>query len=73
MERKQLAAVTPQSGSTSTSIPMTTADAAKFSAGAIIAVDMDYTGQTGYVGTPVAGAYHAPGAYGCGLHAANNF
>jgi hypothetical protein len=51
------AAVTPQSGSTSTSIPMATADAAKFAAGAIIAVDVDYTGQTGYVGTPVAGAY----------------
>ncbi len=50
-------AVTPQSGSTSTSIPMATADAAKFTAGAIIAVDVDYTGQTGYVGTPVAGAY----------------
>jgi hypothetical protein len=51
------AAVTPQSGSTSTSIPMATADAAKFAAGAIVAVDVDYTGQTGYVGTPVAGAY----------------
>jgi len=51
------AAVTPQSGSTSTSIPMATSDAAKFAAGAIIAVDVDYTGQTGYVGTPVAGTY----------------
>src|SRR6202453_1237425 len=51
------AAVTPQSGSTSMSILMATADAAKFAAGAIIAVDVDYTGQTGYVGTPVAGAY----------------
>jgi len=52
-----VAAVIPQSGSTSTSIPMATADAAKFAAGAIIAVDVDYIGQTGYVGTPVAGAY----------------
>src|ERR1700678_3481429 len=51
------AAVTPQSGSTSMSILMATADAAKFAAGAIIAVDVDYIGQTGYVGTPVAGAY----------------
>jgi hypothetical protein len=51
------AAVTPQSGATSTSIPMATADAAKFAAGAIVAIDVDYTGQTGYVGTPVAGAY----------------
>ena len=51
------AAVTPQSGSTSTSIPLATADAAKFAAGSIIAVDVDYTGQTGFVGTPVAGAY----------------
>jgi hypothetical protein len=52
-----VAAVTPQSGSTSTSIPMATSDAVKFTAGAIVAVDVDYTGQTGYVGTPVAGAY----------------
>jgi hypothetical protein len=36
---------------------MATADAAKFAAGAIVAVDVDYTGQLGYVGTPVAGAY----------------
>ncbi len=36
---------------------MATSDAAKFAAGAIIAVDVDYAGQTGYVGTPVAGAY----------------
>ncbi len=33
------------------------ADAAKFTAGSKIAVDVDYTGQTGYVGTPIAGAY----------------
>ncbi len=32
-------------------------DAAKFSAGSIIALDADYTGQTGFVGAPVAGAY----------------
>jgi len=50
-------AVTPQNGSTSTSIALAAVDAAKFAAGAIVAVDVDYTGQTGYVGTPVAGAY----------------
>lgn len=50
-------AVTPQTGSTSTSIVLATADAAKFTPGAIVAVDVDYTGQTGYVGSPVAGAY----------------
>jgi hypothetical protein len=32
-------------------------DAAKFAAGAIVAIDVDYTGQTGYVGAPVSGAY----------------
>ncbi|MGD0345439.1 MAG: hypothetical protein ABSA85_01715 [Terracidiphilus sp.] len=50
-------AVTPQSGSTSTSILLAASDAAKFTAGAIVAVDVDYTGQTGYVASPVAGAY----------------
>lgn len=52
-----VAAVTPQSGSTGTSILLSTTDAAKFTPGAIVAVDVDYTGQTGYVGAPVAGAY----------------
>ncbi|MGC1462263.1 MAG: hypothetical protein WA802_08680 [Terracidiphilus sp.] len=51
------AAVTPQSGSTATSIVLASADAAKFAPGSIVALDADYTGQTGYVGTPVAGAY----------------
>jgi hypothetical protein len=50
-------AVTPQSGSTSTSILLASSDAAKFTAGSIVAVDVDYTGQTGYVGSPVSGAY----------------
>lgn len=50
-------AVTPQNGSTSTSILLATTDAAKFAPGAMVAVDADYTGQTGYVGAPVAGAY----------------
>lgn len=50
-------AVIPLSGSTSTSILLASADAAKFAAGSIVTVDVDYTGQTGYVGSPVAGAY----------------
>jgi hypothetical protein len=50
-------AVTPQSGSSATSILLASTDAAKFSAGSIVAVDADYTGQTGFVGSPVAGAY----------------
>ena len=50
-------AVTPQAGSTSTSILLALGDAAKFTPGSIVAVDVDYIGQTGYVGAPVAGAY----------------
>jgi hypothetical protein len=50
-------AVVPLSGSTNMSILLATTDAAKFTAGARIAVDIDYTGQTGFVGTPIAGAY----------------
>src|ERR1700733_7086404 len=50
-------AVIPQSGSTGTSILLSITDAAKFAPGSIVAVDVDYTGQTGYVGAPVAGAY----------------
>jgi hypothetical protein len=50
-------AVVPQSGSTASSIALASTDAAKFSPGSTIAVDIDYTGQTGYVGAPVAGAY----------------
>jgi hypothetical protein len=50
-------AVVPQSGSTASSIVLTSTDATKFKAGSIVAADIDYSGQTGYVGTPVAGAY----------------
>ena len=50
-------AVVVQSGSTGSSIVLAAADAAKFTAGSMIAVDADYAGQTGYVGTPIAGAY----------------
>ena len=50
-------AVIPQAGSTATSIVLAPADAAKFAAGSMIALDLDYTGQTGFVGAPVSGAY----------------
>ncbi len=50
-------AVTPQSGSTATTIMLADVDAARFAAGSIVALDIDYTGQTGFVGSPVAGAY----------------
>src|SRR5580704_4495562 len=43
-----LPAISSQSGSTSTSIILTPADAARFTSGSIIAVDVDYTGQTGF-------------------------
>ncbi len=50
-------AVTVQTGGTATFLPMTQADAASFAAGQMVAVDVDYTGQTGYVGTGVSGSY----------------
>lgn len=46
-----------QGGSTATSISLTATDASRFSAGSWIAVDEDYTGQTGFVGKPISGAY----------------
>ncbi|MGA2171236.1 MAG: hypothetical protein ABSG62_23880 [Terracidiphilus sp.] len=51
------AAVIPQSGSTASSILLAATDAAKFAPGSIIALDTDYTGQTGFMGTPISGAY----------------
>ena len=50
-------AVVPQSGSTASFIALAATDAGMFSVGSIVAVDVDYTGQTGYVGSPVSGAY----------------
>jgi len=50
-------AVVVQTGSTATAITLAATDAAKFAAGMWIAIDADYTGQTGYVGSPVSGAY----------------
>ena len=45
------------SGATSTLLPLAPADAATFTAGQMVVVDVDYTGQTGFVGSPVSGAY----------------
>ena len=50
-------AVVVQTGSTATFVALAATDAAKFAPGAVIALDIDYTGQTGYVGSPVSGAY----------------
>lgn len=50
-------AVSVQSGSTSTHICLATADASLFAPGAIVAIDADYTGQIGFVGSGLAGAY----------------
>ncbi|HVU47978.1 MAG TPA: hypothetical protein VHD85_17740 [Terracidiphilus sp.] len=50
-------AIIPQGGSTATSILLASTDVSKFTPGSIIAVDADYSGQTGFIGTPVAGAY----------------
>jgi hypothetical protein len=51
------AAATILSGATATLLPLSSADAARFTAGQMVAVDVDYTGQTGFVGSPVSGAY----------------
>jgi hypothetical protein len=50
-------AVVVQAGSTASALMLASADAAQFSAGSLVAVDCDYIGQTGFVGSPVAGAY----------------
>lgn len=44
-------------GSTATFLAMSAANAANFAAGNLVAVDVDYLGQTGYVGSGVAAAY----------------
>lgn len=48
-------AVAVETGSTATSIVL--ASTAGFIAGQIVAVDVDNTGQTGFVGSPISGAY----------------
>lgn len=44
-------------GSTATFLAMASTDAEKFQAGALVAVDTDYSGQTGFVGSGVSAAY----------------
>lgn len=51
------AAVSLTAGSTSTQLNMATSDAAKFAAGQMVVVDIDYAGETGYVGSGVSAAY----------------
>lgn len=50
-------AVAVGSGSTASVIQLAAGDAAAFAPGSMIAVDGDYAGQTGYLGSPVSGAY----------------
>jgi len=54
-------AITVQAGSTATVVQLAPGDAANFAAGSMVAIDADNTGQTGFVGTPISGAYlHQP-------------
>ena len=46
-----------QPGSTATALQLSLADAAQLTPGSWISIDTDYTGQTGFVGSPVSGAY----------------
>lgn len=50
-------AATIQTGSTASVIQLSSTDAANFVPGSMIAVDADYTGQIGFLGSPVSGAY----------------
>jgi hypothetical protein len=51
------AAAVQVAGSTASFVGLLPADAARFTAGQMVAVDVDYTGQLGFVGSPVSGAY----------------
>ncbi len=51
------AAVPLVSGSTATSLNISSGELANFSVGQMVSVDVDYTGQTGFVGSGVSGAY----------------
>lgn len=51
------AAINIQGGSSDRFISLAGSDAAKFAPGSMIAVDGDYSGQTGFIGSPIAGAY----------------
>ncbi len=49
-------------GSTAGELQLAADDLAKFSAGDLVSVDLDYTGESGYVGSGIAGAYVADAA-----------
>ena len=70
---KAAAAVTVQSGSTASVIQLTSTDAANFAPGSMIAVDADYSGQTGFVGIAGLRRLLATTTYRCGLHSAHHF
>ena len=52
-----IAATPLQAGSTATHLNLTAAQMSAFSVEQMVAVDVDYTGQTGYVGSGVSAAY----------------
>ncbi|MHB1023189.1 MAG: hypothetical protein ACYC46_07785 [Acidobacteriaceae bacterium] len=52
-----IAATPLQAGSTATQLNLTATQTAQFSVGQMVAVDVDYTGQTGFVGSGVSAAY----------------
>jgi hypothetical protein len=52
-----VAAVAVQSGSTATFVALPPSQLAGFAAGQMVVVDVNYTGQTGYVGSGMSGAY----------------
>lgn len=54
---KGVPAVNLTTGSTATFLAMAASDAAGFSAGSLVGVDVDYAGQTGFVGSGVDAAY----------------
>jgi hypothetical protein len=54
---KAVPAISVQAGSTATMIALNAADVTSFTAGSMVAVDTDYAGQTGFVGSGVSAAY----------------
>ncbi|MHB8302253.1 MAG: hypothetical protein ACYDC6_05370 [Acidobacteriaceae bacterium] len=52
-----VAAIPLQAGSTASFLNLAATQLTGFSAGQMVVVDVDYTGQTGYVGSGVSGAY----------------
>jgi hypothetical protein len=54
---KGIAAVSVQRGSSVTSVNLNAPDIGPFSIGCLVTVDIDYTGQTGFVGSGVSAAY----------------